>query len=103
MVKLRSLLFVLAVGSMGVTCYGPGRPESRPAMLRVRAVPEEARVSIDDRYVATARTLAAEPRALRAGHHQITLESPGYFPHDLELDLPSGETAIDVRLRPLPP
>ncbi|MFO0697156.1 MAG: PEGA domain-containing protein [Polyangiales bacterium] len=101
--KVRSLLFLLAFGSMGVTCYGPGRPDQAPAMLRVRAVPEEARVSIDDRYAATARTLAVEPRALRPGHHQITLEAPGYFPHDLELDLPSGETAIDVRLRPLPP
>ncbi len=84
------------------SCGFQGEPTTR-SMLRVTAEPAEARVYVDDRFVATARVLARQPLALKAGHHLITLTAPGHFPHDMELTLPAGETAVEVRLRPVPP
>lgn len=77
--------------------------QTLPARLRIVAEPPTASVYVDDRYIAAAQVFDAHPRELRAGVHQITLEAPGFFPHDIELDLPSGTTTVRVRLRPVPP
>ena len=82
-----------------------GAPEVRRerALLEVRVEPREARITVDDRFVATGRVAEAHPIELEPGRHQVTLEAPGYFPHDLEVDLPAGTTTVEVRLRPVPP
>ena len=82
-----------------------GAPEVRRevALLEIRVEPPEARITVDDRFVATGRVAAEHPIELEPGPHQVTLEATGYFPHDLELDLPSGTTTVEVRLRPVPP
>lgn len=92
----------LSLGLALAGCYGDGGVRET-ATLRVRATPDTARVSVDDRYVARARTLDAEPRALSIGQHLVTIEAEGYFPHDLAVDLTPGETTVEVRLRPVPP
>jgi hypothetical protein len=33
----------------------------------------------------------------------LTFKAPGYFPHDLRLPLPTGETTVRIKLRPIPP
>ena len=33
----------------------------------------------------------------------MTIQAEDHFPHDMELDLPAGETTITVELRPIPP
>jgi hypothetical protein len=99
-VKKRRFTFLLGIALAG--CYGNGGVQET-ATLRVRATPDTARVSVDDRYVARARTLEAEPRALSTGQHLVTIEAEGYFPHDLSVDLTPGETTVEVRLRPVPP
>lgn len=102
--RARALVLALLMSTGCVECYGPRDPSgSEPAALRVRAVPENARVVIDDDTVVAAAATAAQPVRLSVGRHLITVEADGYFPHDLEVDLPSGETAVDVSLRPLPP
>ncbi len=73
-----------------------------PARMRVLASPPEARVFVDDAFVASARVLGEQPVELSPGLHQVTLEAPGYFPHDLEVDLESGTTTVRVELRPIP-
>ncbi len=83
-------------------CGFQGQPTTR-AKLRVVAEPEDARVFVDDRFVATARVLAREPLALRPGAHLLTVTASGYFPHDMQIDLPTGETKIEIELRPVPP
>lgn len=88
--------FLLGLGG----CYGNLRPE--PAVLRVEVVPEDARVSIDDVFVGRARLTAVRPKELAPGSHRLTVEAPGYFPHDLDLELPAGETTVRVGLRPVP-
>ena len=71
-------------------------------MLKVIAVPETARVYVDERFVASAQVLEGRPRALRPGTHYVTVKAPGYFPHDLEVELTPGETVLRIRLEPVP-
>jgi len=74
-----------------------------PAMLRVIAQPDSADVLVEGRFVGVGRTLAARPAPIRPGTHHITVQARGYFPHDLELQLPAGETTVRIALRPVPP
>lgn len=90
-----SLLLLCACGFQNV--------RETPTRLQVIAEPEAARVYVDERFVATARVLAARPRQLRPGPHQLTLRAPGYFPHDVDVELPPGTTTVRIRLRPVPP
>lgn len=107
-----SMRFLVVMSVLGTLPLGAcvelnGRPrgahDAAPAMLRVHTEPANARVRIDDETVVDGRAIAAQPVELHAGHHLITVEADGFYPHDLELDLPAGETRANVRLRPLPP
>jgi len=89
------------VGATG--CVKPPPPPARPAYLRVLAVPDSATVYESDHFLGTARLLAKEPKALRPGVKYLTFKAPGYFPHDLRLDLPAGETRVKITLRAVPP
>ena len=83
-------------------CSGaPVRPT--PARLRVLAQPPMAAVYVDDRFVSSARVLAVRPLVLEPGIRHVTVQAPGYFPHDLELDLKAGLTTIRIALRAIPP
>lgn len=88
--------------SLAVACGGAPAPRET-GTLRVIATPDNARVYVDDRFVGTGRRLAVEPARLSVRTHFVTITAPGFFPHDLELDLPRGETKIEISLRPLPP
>jgi hypothetical protein len=100
---VRALPLVLLALS-GVACGGaqPAKPP-KPTALRVIAVPETARVSVDEQFVGAARVLAVRPKPLGEGAHRVTVEAQGYFPHDLEVTLQPGVTTIEVKLRPIPP
>src|SRR5690606_38907031 len=99
--RLRPATVLLGALVLGA-CGFQAQPTTR-ARLRVIAEPEDARVFVDDRFVATARVLAREPLALRPGTHLVTLTASGYFPHDMQLELPMGETKLEIELRPVPP
>ena len=90
----------LASGIAG--CMG-GQVREEPARLQVIAEPEVARIYVDDRFLASARVLAVRPKALSRGVHYVTIEAPGYFPHDVRVDLPPGTTTVRIKLRPIPP
>ena len=81
---------------------GAQQHPAAPALLRVIAEPDSARVLVDDRDVGSARVLSARPHRTRPGAHQISLTADGFFPHDLELELPRGETTLRIQLRPVP-
>ncbi len=95
---MRFALLCLVLSACG---YQNTRRE--PAKLQVIAQPEDARVYVDERFIASARVLAQRPRELRAGSHRVTITAPGYFPHDVAVDLPSGTTTIRISLRQVPP
>lgn len=99
---LRATALCAALAStVAAGCGMQGRPPTR-STLRVVASPETARVFVDDRFVATSRVLAQQPLVLSPGRHLLTLEASGHFPHDLEIDLPTGETTVEIELRPVP-
>jgi len=99
--SLGAWAFACALVALIQACGMQGRP-TLPAHLRIVAEPATAAVYVDDRYAASAQVFDAQPRELSPGVHHITLEAPGFFPHDLELELPSGTTTVRIRLRAVP-
>ncbi len=81
-------------------CYRISGPER--AKLQVIAEPETARVFVDEHFVGSGAILTREPKELTVGHHRVTIQAPGYFPHDVEVDLPAGTTTVRIALRPIP-
>jgi hypothetical protein len=92
------VLVLLALGCAKKDTVAP-----EPARLKIVATPADASVYIDGHYFGRATVLAAEPKALAPGVHLMTVQADDHFPHDMELDLPRGETTITIELRPIPP
>ncbi len=104
-VAVRWLLVTLAVvgGLAAAGGCGAVGPAPTRALLQVETVPPGAAVYVDERFAGTGRSLGRQPVRLRPGRHLVTIEASGYFPHDLEVDLPPGLTRLRVALRPVPP
>ena len=98
---VRSAALVLALVAFG--CAKKDMVVAEPARLRIVATPPNASVYIDGHYFGRATVLSAEPKVLAPGVHFMTVQAEDHFPHDLELDLPAGETTISIHLRPVPP
>ena len=100
-VALAAALLATSACTLLASCSGAAvRPEA--AQLRVIARPDTAEVLVEGRYVGLGRTLAVRPVTLRPGTHHVTVQARGFFPHDLELPLPAGETVVRIALRPVP-
>jgi hypothetical protein len=84
-------------------CAKQGTVPPEPARLKVIATPANASVYIDGHYFGRATVLSQEPKALAPGVHLMTVTAEDHFPHDLELNLPRGETTLTIELRPVPP
>jgi len=97
-VRAAALVLVLVVCS----CARSGTVAAEPARLKVVTIPQNASVYIDGHYFGRATVLTAEPKALVPGIHLMTIQAEDHFPHDMELDLPAGETTITITLRPIP-
>jgi hypothetical protein len=78
-------------------------PEAKMGYLRVVAEPATTTVYINDRFIGSAHLLAKQPKALPPGVKYLTFKAPGYFPHDLRVPLPAGETTVKIKLRKVPP
>jgi hypothetical protein len=78
-------------------------PEARMAYLKVVAEPKQTTVYSNDRFLGSAHLLQKQPKALPPGTKYLTFKAPGYFPHDLQIKLPVGETTVKVKLRQIPP
>ena len=95
----RALLVACALGY--AACAGAPAPRET-ASLRVIAQPPTARVYVEDVYVGNARVLAVRPATLQPGLRHVTIDAPGFFPHDVEVDLRAGETTVRIALRAIP-
>ena len=73
------------------------------AYLKVIAEPSTTTVYSNDRFVGSAHLLEKQPKALPTGVKYLSFKAPGYFPHDVQIRLPVGETTVKVKLRPIPP
>ena len=91
-----------ALTALLVACGAAKPVPTQPASLRVVAEPPTATVQVDERFVGAARVLDARPAPVGPGKHRVTLEAPGYFPHDLEVTLAPGVTTVEVKLRAVP-
>jgi hypothetical protein len=96
--RVLGMLTLLAAGA----CVKPP-PPSRMAYLKVVATPATTTVYISDRFIGSAHLLEKQPKALKPGIKYVTFKAPGFFPHDLRVELPAGETSVSVQLRPIPP
>jgi hypothetical protein len=98
----RALVLACTAVLLGA-CMGAPVDRPQPAYLRVDAEPNTTTVYESDRFLGTARLLASKPKALRPGVKYLTFKAPGYFPHDLRVELPAGETKVKIKLRQIPP
>ena len=73
-----ALVWLVLLGAPA--CYQVTGPEQ--ARLQVVSEPETARVFVDERFVGSGRILSREPKALPTGPHRVSIEAPGFFPHD---------------------
>lgn len=103
----RAVVRVLSGAMMGwmattLGCGGAPSAGAGGAQVRFLLTPDNARVYNDERFVGTARALAVRPARFRAGPRRFSILAEGFFPHDLEVDLASGLTTIEISLRPIP-
>jgi hypothetical protein len=72
--------------------------------LRLRGMPPDAAVVIDEEAVGQLDFVAAHGVALPVGVHHVTVKATGYFPWDREVEAKSGSAPIqlDVALTPIP-
>jgi hypothetical protein len=101
----RSLLLALSVVCWASAASGcmQGTTKVRMAYLKVVAEPPGTTVYVGDRFIGTARILAKQPKVLPPGVKYLTFKANGYFPHDLKLQLPAGDTTVTIKLRAVPP
>jgi len=66
--------------------------------------PQDATVIVDDQVLGALAYVQARGVALPYGVHRITVEAPGYFPWDKEVEAKKGAPPIrlDVSLVPVP-
>jgi hypothetical protein len=98
--KLSALLCACGLAAAGCMKVPP---QNRMAYLKVVAEPATTTVYVSDRFIGSARLLQKQPKALTPGVKYLTFKASGYFPHDLRLELPTGETSVSIKLRPIPP
>ncbi|MGB8330078.1 MAG: PEGA domain-containing protein [Polyangiales bacterium] len=98
---MRRAALLLALIALG--CAKRGTIAAEPARLKIVASPPNASVYVDGHYFGRATVLSEEPKALVPGAHLLTVQADDHFPHDMEIDLPSGVTTIAIDLRPIPP
>jgi hypothetical protein len=99
--SLRLVLCVVGIAAANGCMQVP--PQNRMAYLKVVAEPATTTVYISDRFLGSARLLQKQPKALPPGVKYVTFKAVGYFPHDMRLELPVGETSVNIKLRPIPP
>ncbi len=106
MARLTPLALRLGLGlavALGAVGCGGQAPVREQARVRFILEPANARVYIEDRFVGAGQVLRRRPESFPPGPRHFTVTAQGYFPHDVEVDLPSGLTTIRLSLRPVPP
>lgn len=86
-------------------CAGLPVPPAK-AKVYFEVAPPQARIYVEERYLGPARAYSRawkHPAEFSNGTRHFTFTAEGYFPHDIEVNLPAGgEADIKVELRPIP-
>ena len=71
--------------------------------VQLSGSPDDALVTVDDRYVGKLGRLERTGLRLPVGRHRLTVEQVGYFPHDQILVVRAeGNAPVRVELVPVP-
>jgi len=89
---IRPALAALALGC--AACVSAPRTVS----LRIDANVDDALVTVDDQVVGTVKTVETRGVALPPGRHRVTVEQPGYFPHDELLQVKEGDPLVRLKI-----
>jgi hypothetical protein len=94
----------LTIGAALVGCPGPSPLPPSTVSLRVRGTPADATVIVDDQVLGSLEYVAARGVALPPGVHHVTVQSPGFFPADREVEakLTERPAPIDVVVQLVP-
>lgn len=93
----------IALGAlMALGACRPAESPKRTVSLRIQGSPPEAMVTIDDEVVGTLDVVEARGVALPPGQHRITVEAPGYFPHDRIVVAKDRKILLKIQLVPVP-
>src|SRR5262245_31696201 len=100
---MRMRLCALGLLCLAATGCMQSRTRVKMAYLKVVAEPPATTVYVGDKFIGTAKILAKQPKAMTPGVKYLTFKAHGYFPHDLKLKLPEGESTVKIKLRAVPP
>lgn len=94
----RSLPFALFLALAAAGCAGAAPTVS----LRVKGNLPDATVTIDDQLLGSLSYVSKRGVAMPRGKHRVTVEKPGYFPWDKEVEAVEQPVHLDVVLVPIP-
>ncbi len=96
---MRSLLAALVVLAAGCVSSAP-----KTVSLRLEGNVDDAQVTIDDQLLGSVALVEKKGVALPPGQHRITVEKPGFFPHDELVTVKEGDAPVKltVKLEPIP-
>ncbi len=97
--RVRSLVGSLAVLA---ACAALAGCAGRTVSLRFTGTAPDALVTIDDQPVGPLSVVQRRGVALPPGKHRVTIERPGYFPFDREVEAVDVPVALEVKLEPIP-
>ncbi len=90
------LVVSLLIGSCSLP---PSREPSPPTVsLRMRGAMADATVVIDDETLGTFDFVAAHGVALPPGVHRVTVQAPGYFPWDRQIEAKRGSPPLELQV-----
>jgi len=97
--RRRAIGWTAAVACTLVGGCAPVASPSRPTVsLRLRGGPPEAMVVVDEESLGTLEFVEARGVALPPGVHRITIQAPGYFPWDREVEAQLGMPPIQLEV-----
>lgn len=96
-------LGLAAVIATSLSACTPNYAEPRVSM-RMSGSPPDASVTVDDQFVGPLARVAKRGLSVSAGKHRISVERPGYFPWDKEVEAKAGgeRLELDIKLEPIP-
>ena len=91
---------IVLVFLLGAGCISQPRTTS----LRLTGNMTDAVVTIDDQIVGPVKLVEKRGVALPPGRHRLSVEKPGYFPHDQLIQVKEGDPPIqiNIEMEPVP-
>jgi hypothetical protein len=95
---MKRLVLAIALSALVTGCG------TKKMLLRFAGSPDDALVTINDRYIGKLGRLEKRGVLLEAGEYRVTIEQVGYFPQDqvVKVSEEKEPTPIEVELMQIP-